>query len=184
MFVKKRQETTTLSQRGNIPNTAGCQPEGPVRPGNTQTYSAFISKGLTAIELAIITSVVAVIAVFLSPLFSKTVMETDFDLAIEITESFVDHARATARVYNADVFMRIEPDNALGQQAITLIIPKMQKAPALMEVKEQFLLPAGVRLFSDNGIIHFKPNGEIVQPDQTMVLFNEAHDESRQFVIH
>ena len=53
--------------------------------------------------------------------------QSEFDLAIEITESFVDHARATARVYNTNVLMRIEPDNELGQQTITLIIPKIKE---------------------------------------------------------
>lgn len=116
-------------------------------------------------------------------MFSKTVLPTEFDTAIEITESFIDHARATARVYNADVLVRIEPDNALGQQAITLTIPKMKRDPTMEEVTEEFLLPAGVRLVSDEGIIHFNSKGEIAEPSHTLVLFSETFDESRQLVI-
>jgi Tfp pilus assembly protein FimT len=145
--------------------------------------SRFGSTGLTAIELLIIISFVAVISVMVSPFFNKSHITQDFDLAIEITESFVTHARATARVYNTDVFMYIGPDNVYGQQAITLIVPGLKKDPSMVEVKEEFFLPAGVRLFSDDGVIHFNPDGEIESPTHNMVLLNTRYDTSREFVI-
>ena len=169
-----------MSQEGNNPNHTEHLSAGFARFGTPKAFSQFASKGLTAIELLIITSVAAIITVFAAPKFNKTVMPSEFDRAIEVTESFVDHARATARIYNADVLMRIEPDNLLGQQSITLIIPKMKRDPSMMEVEEEFLLPVGFRLFSNEGIIHFNPNGDIAEPTHTLVLSNEANHETHQ----
>lgn len=140
-------------------------------------------EGLTAIELLIITSVVAIVLIIAAPVLSKAAKPSDVDLAVQNTESFINHARATARVYKTDVLMRIAPSDYPGQQAIKLTIPEMKKDASMNEVEEEFLLPEGVRLLSVGETIHFKSDGEIGPPARTLVLYNLEHDKARELVI-
>ena len=55
------------------------------------------AKGLTAIELLIIISIVALLVAFAAPLIKTMSSKSEFEQAIEITEASVKHARWTAR---------------------------------------------------------------------------------------
>jgi len=142
-----------------------------------------LEKGLTAIELLIIASIVALVAVFATPMLSKAVFTTDVGTAIEIIESSIDSARETARFYQTGVEMRIENNEEQERVAITVTIPMMQGDTALNEVQEQFLLPAGVRVLSDKRVIQFDADGAVDQPAHTLLVLNRAEDKGRQLVI-
>jgi Tfp pilus assembly protein FimT len=142
-----------------------------------------LQKGLTAIELLIIASVVAIVAVFATPMISNAVLPSVFKEGIKMTESSVEQARQTARFYNTEVLMRVGDENAPDRQVITLVIPEMQKAKAMSEVTVKFILPAGVRVVSQEQVIHFKPNGEVEQPSETLTIFDQVHNESRKLAL-
>jgi len=84
-------------------------------------------KGLTAIELLIIISIVALVVAFAAPMMKAMSPKSEFEQAIEITEASVEQARWTARFYKAEVFLRLETDENREQHSITLSVPKMQK---------------------------------------------------------
>jgi hypothetical protein len=59
----------------------------------------------------------------------------------------------------------------------------MQQGEALNEVREQVLLPAGVRVLSDKRIIHFDADGAVEQPAHTLLVLNRAEDKGHQLVV-
>jgi Tfp pilus assembly protein FimT len=140
-------------------------------------------KGLTAIELLVIISFVALVAAFAAPIKNAVSPKSDFKQAIEITEASIEQARRIARFYKADVLMRLETDEKQEQQFITLTIPKMQKDLVLSEVKEEFPLPTGIQVVSDGTIIRFDPNGEVQLPAHVLVFSDLAQGKSRRLVI-
>ncbi len=140
-------------------------------------------KGLTAIELLIITSVVAIATVFAAPMISNAVLPSGFKEGIEITESSVQQARQTARYYKTDVLMRVGEEDPQDRQVITLLIPRMQQTKAMNEVEVKFILPAGVRVISREQVIHFKPNGEVEQPSETLTILDQVQNKSRQLAL-
>jgi len=143
----------------------------------------FHDSGLTAIELLIITSVVAIIAVLTAPMISDALIPSDFKRAIEITESSVQHARVTARFYDTDVLMEIQEKDEEDRQAITLVIPRKKVNSDMNEVKVKFLLPAGVQVVSTEEIIHFLPNGDVEEPANTLTILDATQNKRRQLVL-
>jgi Tfp pilus assembly protein FimT len=138
-------------------------------------------KGLTAIELLIIVSVVAVLVIFTAPLLSGS--KSDFDQAVKITESTVEQARQTARFYKTSVLIRLETDEQKNHQSITLAIPRIKSQSVLNEVTEEFQLPEGIQVISEDQVIHFDERGEIAIPAQLLFVSDRLKDQSRQLVI-
>jgi len=140
-------------------------------------------KGLTAIELLIIMSIVALVVTFAVPVIIVMSPKSEFEQAIEITEESVAEARRTARFYRAEVLLHLETDENQKQQSITLSVPKMQKDLVLNEVKEKFPLPIGIQIVSDDTIIRFDPTGEVEIPSHILVSSNQAELKSRRLVV-
>jgi Tfp pilus assembly protein FimT len=139
--------------------------------------------GLTVIELLIITSVLAIITVFGTPILSNALSPSEFQRGIDICETSVKQARQTARFYHTDVLMKVGYDETQNQQTITLLIPRMQRTPTMNEVTVEFVLPAGVEVTSQEHVIHFMPNGEVEPPSETLNIFNQIEGESHQLAL-
>jgi Tfp pilus assembly protein FimT len=140
-------------------------------------------KGLTAIELLIIASIVAVIAVFATPIISDAVLPSDLKEGIEIAESSVKQARQTARLYKMEVLMQVGEEDAQERQALTLFVPGLQKTIDLNEVEFKYILPVGIRVVSQEQVIHFKPDGEVDQPHETLTILDQVHNKSHQLAL-
>jgi len=141
------------------------------------------AKGLTAIELLIVISIVALLVAFAAPMIKTMSHKSEFEQAIEITEASVEQARWTARFYKAEVLLSLENDENQKQHSITLSVPQMQKDLVLNEVKEEFPLPNGIQIISDETIIRFNPAGEVELPAYILVSSSQAENESRQLVV-
>jgi hypothetical protein len=141
------------------------------------------AKGASALELLIIAGAIAVLVAFASTIADFAKPKSELEQAITITESSVQLARKTARLYKTDVIMRLVVKDHEKQQSIVLSFPKMQKDPVLNEVKEEFVLPPGIQIVIDGEIVHFEPDGEVELPGQILVLSNQAENISHQFVI-
>lgn len=139
--------------------------------------------GLTAVELLIYTSIIAVVTAFAVPMVSNAMHQTKLDEALEIAEQSVQKARRIARYYNTDVELRIESDGDLKQGAITLTVPKMQRDPTMNEVREEFALPAGVDIVSSDAIIHFDATGEVDWPATVMIVSQNTDDMKQHLLI-
>jgi prepilin-type N-terminal cleavage/methylation domain-containing protein len=141
------------------------------------------AKGLTAIELLIVISIVALLVAFAAPMIKTMSPKSEFEQAIEITEASVEQARWTARFYKAEVLLRLETDENQKQHAITLSVPKMRKDLVLNEVKERFPLPTGIQIVSEDTVIIFDPNGEVELPAHLLISSNQAGYKSHQLVV-
>lgn len=140
-------------------------------------------KGLTAIELLIITSVIALVAVFAAPMMSSVFLKSDLDKAEEITEESIQKARIAARFYNSDVTLRISASGELARHGITITIPRAGKDQLLGEVKEEFSLPVTVRVMSGDMLINFDADGEVDFPTMVMMATTDENFERRQLVV-
>ena len=148
-----------------------------------KTGMKFAVQGITAIEIIIITAVVAVLVAFASPLVSHFMSQPEMRQAIEITESSVEHARLKARLYKTDVVMYLAEYQAEKQQSIRLSFPQMQKDPALAELNQEFFLPVGIQLVSDEPLIRFDAEGKIGSPVRVYFIANQSDSRSRPMVI-
>jgi hypothetical protein len=145
--------------------------------------TGYSAKGMTALELLITTGVVAVLVAFAAPLISSLGSKSELEQAIEITESSVQKARDTARLYHTDVLMSLEMDEQKKLQSIVLSIPAMQRDLTLNEVKEDITLPIGFHAFMDGEIIHFDPTGEVEIPVAVTVVSNQTDTVSHRLEI-
>ena len=141
------------------------------------------TKGLTAIELLIVVGIVAVLVVFASPILSSMIWKSELEQAIEITEASVKQARDTARFYSMDVMMHLQAGENREQPSITLSIPAMRRDAVLNDVKEEFALPIGIQIVSDERIVHFDPAGEVERPAHVKIISSQAKGKTREFVI-
>ena len=138
---------------------------------------------MTALELLMTLGVVAILVAFAAPLVSSVMSKSELQQAIEITESSVQQARATARIYNTDVLMRLEMDEQKKLQYIVISIPALKRDLALNEVKEDFALPLGFQAVFDGDTIHFDPRGEVELPVDVTVVSIQADATGHRLVI-
>jgi Tfp pilus assembly protein FimT len=142
-----------------------------------------IMKGLTAIELLIITSVIALIVVFATPMMNAVFAKSDLDRAIEITEQSIHKARVAARLYDTNVVMRVEADQDMNPHSITILIPGNNRDILLGEWKEEFVLPDSVRIVSGNMLINFDSEGEVDFPAKMLIASNREGFKQKKFII-
>jgi prepilin-type N-terminal cleavage/methylation domain-containing protein len=148
-----------------------------------KTLKKATMKGLTAIELLIVTSIIALIAVFATPMMTSVFYETELDKAVEITEDSVEKARRAARLYKTDVTMRIRADENLKQHSITITIPRTTQEQLLNDMQEVFLLPDSIRVVSGNMLIQFDSKGKVDFPAMVMMASNQGEFERTKMVI-
>lgn len=134
-------------------------------------------KGLTAIELLIIASIVALVAVFAAPMLSKAIFRTEFQEAVNITETSIDRARETAKFYKTDVLLQFGTGEGGPQNVIRLTIPELQRDETMNEVGEEFLLPASTQIYSERRAAHFNAEGELESGEFKVVLYNRIRDQ-------
>lgn len=139
--------------------------------------------GLTAIELLIITSIIALITVFATPMMSSVFFETELEKAAKITGKSIEKARVAARFYDTDIQMRIEADGNLSRHAITLSIPRSNQEMMLNEIREVFPLPDTVRVVSGDMLILFNSEGEVDYPALLTLTSTEGDFEREQIMI-
>lgn len=140
-------------------------------------------KGITAVELLIIASIVALVAVFATPMLSNAIFRSEFQEAVNITEASIDRARETAKFYKTDVVLHFGNGEAAPQNVIRITIPEMQKNETMNEVGEEFLLPAGTELFAERSAVSFDAKGEPEPPGLTIVVFNTTKDKRKALKI-
>lgn len=133
-------------------------------------------RGITAIELLIIISVLAIVIVFAAPVLSSTFWSSDVDQAVKVTEKSVREARALARLYQTDVYVRIESEQE-PRPRITVSIPSRYQDIDVGEVREEIALPDDVRVLGGDVMVQFNPRGEVDLPALvTLASRMDLHD--------
>ena len=122
-----------------------------------------LARGITAIELLIVISALAIVIVFAAPVVSSAFWTSEVDQAVKVTEKSVREARTLARLYKTDVIVRIDSDTD-PQPVITVSIPSRYQDIDVGEVREQFTLPGDVQVLGGDVMVQFNAEGEVDLP--------------------
>ena len=122
-----------------------------------------LARGITAIELLIVISALAIVIVFAAPVVSSAFWTSKVDQAVKVTEKSVREARTLARLYKTDVIVRIDSDTD-PQPVITVSIPSRYQDIDVGEVREQFTLPGDVQVLGGDVMVQFNAEGEVDLP--------------------
>jgi Tfp pilus assembly protein FimT len=140
-------------------------------------------RGLTAIELLIYTSILALITVFAAPMMSSVLLESDLDKAEEITEESIQKARVSARLYGSDVTLRITASGEQARHGITVSIPRAGQDTTLGVLTKEYALPVTVRVVSGDTLVMFNPDGGVNSPTTVMLASVDGASQRRNLVI-
>lgn len=140
-------------------------------------------KGLTAIELLIFASIIALVVVFATPIMNFMFAKSDLDSAVEITEQSIHKARVAARLYDTGVVMRVEADPDISPHSITILMPGNDSDELLGEWKEEFVLPDSVRIVSGSMLINFDFEGKVDFPAKLLIASNQDDFKQKEFII-
>ena len=140
-------------------------------------------RGLTAIELLIYTSILALITVFAAPMMSSVLFESDLDKAEEITEESIQKARVSARLYGSDVTLRITASGEQSRHGITVSIPRAGQDTTLGVLTKEYALPVTVRVVSGDTLVMFNPDGGVNSPTTVMLASVDGASQRRNLVI-
>jgi type II secretory pathway pseudopilin PulG len=126
------------------------------------------ARGITAIELLIIISVLAILVVFAAPVVSSAFWTSEVDEAVKVTEKSVREARALARLYQTNVVVRIESDEG-RDPLITVTVPSRHKDIDVGGVRDEVALPRDVQVLGGDVVVRFNPAGEVELPALVML---------------
>jgi prepilin-type N-terminal cleavage/methylation domain-containing protein len=131
------------------------------------------ARGLTAIELLIVLSIIAMLAVFGVPMLQATAWKSELNEAADITEKTVGKARTMARLYKTEVVVRIEEIED-QPPTIMLSMPRKGQGTTMGDINEKTQFSNAVRLQNGRLMMEFDANGEIDFP--TTLLLVSAND--------
>ena len=140
------------------------------------------TRGLTAIELLIVISILGLLAVFGIPMMSSTIWATDLDQAKKITEETVDQARTMARLYKTDVVVRLESDED-QPPVIKLSMSRSRQDSVLGEISEEFELPGEVKFLNGDLMMQFDAEGNIAFPAMVTIASTTDREDYLKLVI-
>jgi prepilin-type N-terminal cleavage/methylation domain-containing protein len=141
-----------------------------------------LEQGITAIELLIVISVLAILVVFAAPVVSSAFWTSEVDEAVKVAEKSVREARTLARLYQTNVVVRIESDK--GQRpSITVTVPSRHKAIDVGEVRDEVALPGDVEVLGGDVMVQFNPAGEVDLPAMVMLASRADQRRAQKLII-
>ena len=140
------------------------------------------ARGVTVIEVLIMISVIAVLIVFAAPMVGSAFSTTEVDEAVRITEKSVREARALARLYRTDVYVKIESSDDRAP-SITVSMPGRHQHVDVGQRKEEFALPGQVQVLSGDAMLQFNPEGEVDLPAMVMLASRVDQRDFQRLVI-
>ena len=141
-----------------------------------------LEQGITAIELLIVVSVLAILVVFAAPVVSSAFWTSEVDEAVKVAEKSVREARTLARLYQTNVVVRIESDE--GQRpSITVTVPSRHKDIDVGEVRDEVALPGDVEVLGGDVMVQFNPAGEVDLPAMVMLASRADQRQAQKLII-
>lgn len=140
------------------------------------------ARGVTVIEVLIMISVIAVLIVFAAPMVGSAFSTTEVDEAVRITEKSVREARALARLYRTDVYVKIESSDNRAP-SITVSMPSRHQHVDVGQRNEEFALPGQVQVLSGDALLQFNAEGEVDLPAMVMLASRVDQRDFQRLVI-
>jgi len=139
-------------------------------------------RGITAVEILIVLGMVAVIMTFFANSFTRTTNRADLLLAVESVTFMAQSARNTARELETDVLMNVNTGVDGANSSIDFSYPNRSESLSNGNLPQEFVLPADIRLLSDESVIHFDARGLVVNPT-SLLLISQAEESVQESVI-
>jgi Tfp pilus assembly protein FimT len=140
-------------------------------------------RGFSVVEALIGAAVLVVIVSFAAPSFSKTAAKAEMQAVLENTEFLIQSGRNTARILETPVVMHLNGDPKLKQHSITFSLPDRSDTLDSSTSVQDYVLPQGVRIVSDESEVRFDATGMVEIPVQFLLVSNVHESVSERVVI-
>ncbi|MEJ2401950.1 MAG: hypothetical protein P8Y52_11235 [Xanthomonadales bacterium] len=140
------------------------------------------ARGITAIELLIIISVLGIVIVFAAPVVSSAFWTSEVDQAVRATEKSVSDARTLARLYKTNVIVHIDAGEE-RPASITVSIPSRHRDVDIGDLREQVTLSDDVEVLGGDVRVEFNPDGEVDLPAMVMLTSRLDRSTTHKLVI-
>ena len=179
-----RIDSSIVSAGGRIPNhSLVCLPFTQLPCEKKLPSDTPKQNGLTAIELLIAISCVAVMSAFVGTIWIESRVKAEMDRAVVSVNASITAARQAARIYNTDVVLYL-PANQNAPQAMYYTVPSSGVVDLLPEY-EKTGLPAleGVYLVADTDTINFNSTGMAVSPVKLLLVSSTQSSVSAEVLV-
>jgi len=139
-------------------------------------------RGITAVEILIVLGMMAVIMTFFANSFTRTTNRADLLLAVESVTFLAQSARNTARELETDVLMNVNTGVDGASSSIDFSYPNRSESLGSGNLLQEFVLPADIRLLTDESVIHFDARGLVVNPT-SLLLISQMEESVQESVI-
>ena len=126
-------------------------------------HPASHSKGITLIEILMVTGLLVVLLSFAVPSFSGATIKAEMSSAVENVRYSVQMAQKVARTTESSVVMNISRDAPDSAQAITFASPGKNGTRNNLQIQD-FRIPDDFELVSDHDSFVFDNRGVVKEP--------------------
>jgi Tfp pilus assembly protein FimT len=132
-------------------------------------HPASHSKGITLIEILLVTGLMVILLSFAIPSISGATVKAEMDSTFENVQYSVEVARKVARTTESAVVMNISPATQDKVQTITFTSPGKNGRGNHLQIQD-FTIPAEVALVSDSDSFAFDERGLVENPGKVMLI--------------
>ena len=132
-------------------------------------HPASHSKGITLIEILLVTGLMVILLSFAIPSISGATIKAEMDSTYENVQYSVQMARKVARTTESAVVMNISPATQDTAQKITFTSPGKNGKGSNLQIQD-FSIPENVALVSDHHSFAFDERGLVENPGQVMLV--------------
>ncbi len=140
------------------------------------------TRGITAVEILIVLGMLAVIMTFFANSFSRATNRADLLVAVEGVNFSVQSARSMARELETEVLMHLNTSSTGENHSIEFSYPNRNQSLGSGNLLQEFVLPADIRLMTDESVIHFDARGLVEKPTR-LLLISQTEESTQETVL-
>jgi len=132
-------------------------------------HPASHSKGITLIEILLVTGLMVILLSFAIPSISGATIKAEMDSTYENVQYSVQMARKMARATESTMVMNVSPATEGSAQSITFTSPGTNRKSNSLQIQD-FSVPDNVVLVSDHDSFVFDERGLVENPGQVLLV--------------
>jgi len=139
-------------------------------------------RGITAVEILIVLGMLAVIMTFFANSFTRATNKADLLVAVEGVNFSVQSARNVARELETEVLMHLDTAKKGENHSIKFSYPDRNEALGSGSLPQEFVLPADIKLVTDESVISFDERGLVEKPT-SLLLISQSEQSVQESVL-
>lgn len=139
-------------------------------------------RGITAVEILIVLGMMAVIMTFFANSFTRATNKADLLVAVEGVNFSVRSARNMARELETEVFMHLNTAKKDENHSIKFSYPNRNESLSSANLLQEFVLPADIKLVTDESVISFDARGLVEKPT-SLLLISQSEESMQESVL-